>query len=290
MSDYQTLFELQVDHDYFVRGDCPCLEFVPSDETQRILRHTGLLLKNSDRGLWVAYDREQRDALQLQLRESGEGLDLWFKVYATDAQFRSYTEPFGESMQRVLYFTNRSMPAGATRKARLHTGKVVSDEDFVDMDAAEIAGVLDSRDRLAPPVCLVRIQAGHKRNPLFDKKDQAKTPCFTIHFTSRRTYWKYLLQGDRADAGVFVFDPEGRIEFDATGPDRLADGTPVLTYRSKRSIPLSESFDFKFQLKQKKNGVDKVLYRQLPFARVGQAGKEVVAQQAVAVSEIYINY
>ena len=290
MSDYQTLFDIQIAHDYFVGELCACLEYIPTDTTVRIMRNTGLVMRKSNHGFWVAFDRDYRDAMQLQLAETGEGLDLVFKVYTTDPQFRTYTEPFSESTQGVLYFTNRIMPSSANHKARLHAGKVVSTEDFLEVEAEELQGVLDRKDRLIPPVSVIRIHADQRSNPLFDKKNNAKSPSFTVQFTARRTYWKYFLQGNKADVDAFIFDPDGRVEFDATGPDRLADGSSVLTYRSKQSIPMNERFDFRFQLKQRKNGIDKVLYKQLPFARAGQTGKEVVAQQAIAVSEIYINY
>jgi hypothetical protein len=290
MSDYQTLFDIRIAHDYFVEGKCPCLDFVPTDKTLRILRNTGLLMRESGRGLWLAYDRERQEALQLHLAEDAEELDLVFKVYTNDPQFRTYTEPFSESIRGVLYFTNRVLSSAKTRGLTLHSGKTVSSRDLVDLEAEQLEGILERKDRLMPPVCVIRIHADKRNNPLFDKKLNAKVPCFNLRFTSRQTYWKYYLQEDKTGEDIYIFDPEGRIEFESTGPDILANGKAVSSYRSRQSIPLQQRFDFRFQLKERRNGVEKVLYRQLPFARVNQTGKEVVAQQAIAVSEIYINF
>jgi len=290
MSDYQTLFDIHLTHDYFVDGKCPCLDFIPTDKTLSVMRNTGLLMRKSDQGLWLAYDRERQEALQLYLAEDVEGMDLVFKVYASDPQFRSYSEPFSASMQGLLYFTNRVLPSAKAKRLTLHTGKAVSSRDLVDLESEQIEGMLDRKDRLVSPVCVIRIHADKRSNPFFDKKLNARAPRFNLHFTSRKTYWKYFLQEDKTGEDIYIFDPEGRIEFESTGPDKLANGKSVSSYRSKQSIPLQQRFDFRFQLKERKNGIEKVLYRQLPFARVNQTGKEVVAQQAIAVSEIYINY
>jgi hypothetical protein len=290
MSDYQALFDIRITHEYFVTGACPCLDFIPTDNTRRLLRNCGLLMKKHKQGLGLAFDRESQDALQLQLAEDSEGLDLVFKLYASDPQFRTYTEPFAESMQGLFYFTNRGLPAAEPAKLKLHAGAAVSSRDWIDLEAERLRGILDSRDRLCPPVGVIRLYADEQSYPLFDKHNKPKSPCFTIHWKARQTFWKYYLQSEKPGEDVYVFDPEGRIEFESTGPDRLANGKTVSTYRSKQRIPLNQRFDFRFQLKQRKHGVEKILYRQLPFARVSQTGKEVVAQQAIAVSEIYINY
>ena len=290
MSDYQTLFDIHIEHDFFLQGVCCCLEFVPTGNTVVLLRNTGLLVKKSSRGLLVAYDRNRQESLHLQLADAGVGLDLVFKVYAKDPQFMTYTEPFVEPGDGMLYFTNpvTRKPAGAPR--RIQQAEQVSHADVIDMDSEQLVGILDRKDRLIPPLCVVRIHADERNNPFFDKALNAKAPSFYLSFATRSTYWKYFLQSDKENDGTFVFDPDGRIEFESTGLERMADGRAVSTFRSKQSIPLQESFDFRFQLKQRSNGVEKVLFRQLPFARVGQTGKEVVAKQAIAVSEIYINY
>ena len=290
MSDYQTLFDIRIAHDYFSDGVCTCLDFVPTHETLRVMRNTGLLMRRSAQGVWLAYDRDSRDALQQQLAGDGEGLDLLFKVYTADPQFRTYTEPFTDRMHGLLYFTNRGLSVANSEQLKLHTGKAVSNQDLIDMESEQLRGILDRKDRRIPPVGVIRIYADQRTNPLFDKRNESKAPSYILQFTSRQTYWKYYLQVDRTGEEVYIVDAEGRIEFEATGPDRLANGRAVSSYRSKQRIPLQQRFDFRFQLKQRKNGIEKVLYRQLPFARVDQTGKEVVAQQAIAVSEIYINY
>jgi hypothetical protein len=269
---------------------CSCLEFVPTNKTVRLLQNSGLLVRKSARGLMIAYDRSSQESLQLHLTHDVEGLDMVFKVYARDPQFKSYTEPFFEQQSGMLYFTNQSSPAADDGVVRLHKARTVSNKDIVSMESAQLVDMLDRRDRLIPPVFVIRIQADEKFNHLFDEKLSAKTPRFQVKFAARQTYWKYFLQSDKASDDVFVFDPDGRIEFESSSPDRLADGRSVSTYRSKQRIPLNERFDFRFQLKQRRNGVEKVLFRQLPYARVNQTGKEVVAEQAIAVSEIYINY
>jgi hypothetical protein len=288
MMAYSALFDITVEHSFF-NGACPCLDFVPTDKTRRTLNNTGLLVKKSTSGILVVYDHSRLEAIQLFLADEAEGLEFEFKVYATDPDFKTYTEPFSKTGTKVLYFSSRSSDIATGGVIRLHESEYVSQGSFIGMDSAQLKDILNKRDRLIPPMCVVRIHAAGKPSCLFDEEFNAKVPSFYLNFDSRRTYWKYYLHSDKAEDGAYVFDLDDRIGFEPTGPAELSDGRTVLTYRSKQSIPLNRNYDFRFQLKQRSNGGEKILFRQLPFASVSQTGKELVAEQAIVVSEIYIN-
>lgn len=288
MGDYLTLFDITAEHRFF-NGACSCLDYVPTDKTRRVIDNAGLLLKKCTSGILVAYDQSRQEAMQCYLEHEAEGLTFEFKVYATDRAFKTYTEPFSEAGTNILYFSNQSSDIPTGGVIGLHESEYVSKVDFVDMDSAQLKDILKKRDRLIPPMCVVSIQAAGRSNCLFDEEFNAKVPSFRLNFNARKTYWKYYLQCDMADDGAYVFDPDERIGFESTGSVELPDGRTVLAYRSEQSIPLNSNYSFRFQLKQRKNGGEKILFRQLPYASVSQTGNEVVAEQAIVVSEIYIN-
>ena len=288
MGDYQKLFDISVEHAFFSRGKCTCLDFMPSANTARIVTNAGLLIKKSGNGILVLCDRSRLEALSLYLENDSEELEFVFKIFAIDSDFKTYTEPFSEAGREVLYFENQSRTVSRNKVNRLHGSKYASGKNLLNLDSAQLKEVLGPKDRLIPPVSVVRINA-KRRSSLFDERFVPKSPSFSINFDARQTYWKYYLHSKKAGTGAYVFDPDNRVAFESGDPVRLSDGRLMLTYRSKERIPLKENYDFKFQLKQPANRGEKIVYRQLPFARVGQSGIEVVAEKAIVVSEIYVN-
>jgi hypothetical protein len=224
------------------------------------------------------------------LEDESTGLRLAFKAYPKDPLFRVYTEPFTQQANNLLYFTNQQISRKKQGVFRLHKSEFVSPESLVNLGTEVLDAVLSKQDRYIPPALAVSIQAEGKNNPLFDSAGKPKAPTYLIKFASRRTYWRYYLVGSKMDDSVFIIDTDDGIGFESTELITLSDGRTAHSCRSIKSIPLQQSYPYKFQLKQRKNGGEKILFRQLPFPKVGQTGIEVVAKQAVVVSEIFVNY
>lgn len=288
MEAFQPLFDITVQHSYFAKGKCSCLDFLPNANTARMMRNTGILIKKTGNGILVLYAKSKLEAVRLYLENGGEGLEFDFKLYAADPDFKTYTEPFSEAGGEVLYFDNQSKSVSTDGMNRLHASKYISSKNLLSLDSVQLKDVLSQKDRLIPPVSVVKIRAKGK-STFFDEQFESTAPSFFLNFKARQTYWKYYLQSEKADKNTYIFDPDNRVNFVPADPARLSDGRTLLSYRSKEPIPLNENYDFRFQLKQPKNGGEQILYKQLPFARVGQTGKEVVAKKARVVSEIYIN-
>ena len=288
MGGFRPLFEITVEHSYF-NGACDCLKFVPSIATRRMLGNGGLLLRKYAGGIVMLYDHGRTDAMQYFLEHDADGLNFEFKAYATDPDFKTYTEPFPEKKAQLLYFSNESTAIPTDGEIRLHEPEHVTSMNFTSMNSAPLQDVLIQKDRFMPPVFVVKIHADKRSNPLFDTRFRSRSPRFRLNFAARQTYWKYYLHSDKVDESAYIHDPEDRVEFEQTGPVKLSDGRTVLTYSSKRPIALNRKYDFRFQLIQHGNGGEKILYRQLPLASVNQIGKELVAKKTNVVSEIYIN-
>lgn len=289
MSLFRTLVRVAVRHSYNSNGVCPCLEFRSTPDTAKRIGNLGLLCRNTNDGIELVYDQHRRDALELQAR--GEPVSFDFRVFATDPDFKSYSEPYGNPDNELLYFDNRA-PGGAG-ESELSASGTVSDRDAITADAPEIEALLSPRDRLAPPAFVLRLCCGDQ-GEFLKLWLEAKAQSYTISFASRKRYWKYYLLGkmvaDKSAQNRYrVVDPENRIEFEAAREETLADRRTARTFVSKQPIPLNEFYPYRFQLQQQGHNGEAVVIPSLPHASLGQTGTDTVAQQPTVVSEIYIN-
>jgi len=289
MSAFLPLFSVSVEHGFFSDAGCFGLDFVATSKTQHMISNAGLLLRKTHDGIHIAYDDARLEALQQYALDPDEPLCFEFKVYSSYPDFKSVTEPFPASSDVVLYFSNDNASMGDESRVRLHAQEYVSKINFVPMASAPLNAVLNQKDRLIPPVFVINISANDKQNGFFDEQFMPIARHYQLRFKARETIWKYFLLGDMAKQGAYIADPEDRVEFESAENAVLADQRVAMTFRSKQSIPLNEKYGFNFQLKQKVPGREKVLIKRLPVARINQTGKEVVAEQGMVVSEIYIN-
>jgi len=288
MASYQALLNIAVEHSFYTDGACSCLDFQPTEKTRRIFENAGLLQKKTADGIQIVYDENKREALRLYAEDPQEPLCFEFKVYSKDAQFGSYTEPFADMGEGILYLDNRATTPGEG-KISLSAFDYVSNDDLKKMESNELRDMMNQRDRLLPPVFVVKIFAETGLASHIDAWLASDHTSYSIVFNARRTFWKYYLLGKMANAGSYIFDPDNQVEFEALGETSLPDQRMALTFRSKQSISLNEYYDFRFQLKQQGPGGENVVINRLPVACITQAGKEVVAEQSMVVSEIYIN-
>jgi len=288
MGSYQALLNIAVEHGFYTDGACSCLDFQPTEKTRRIFDNAGLLQKKTADGIQIVYDESRLEALKLYAEDPQEPLCFEFKVYSNDAQFRSYTEPFADMGKGILYLDNRATTAG-DGKISLSVFEYVSNDDLKKTDSDELRDMISQRDRLLPPLFVVKIFAETAQASHIEAWLESELTSYSIVFNARQTFWKYYLLGKMANAGSYIFDPDNQVEFEALGETSLPDRRMALTFRSKQSIPLNEYYDFRFQLKQQGPGGENVLINRLPVACITRTGREVVAEQRMVVSEIYIN-
>lgn len=278
-----------MEHSYNSSGVCPCLDFRPIPETSKLLTNLGLLCKKTADGIVLVYDLERREALELLAQTEPTSFD--FKAYATDPDFKSYSEPFSGDNDDILYFDNRA--ADGSGKQDLAASGTVSERDFIADGASELEGILTPQDRLLPPVFVLRMFSGDSGELLSEWLDAA-SKAYTIRFVSRQRYWKYYLLGKITGANgsgdrFNIVDPDNQIEFEATGEETLSDRRVAYTFRSNQQIPLHEYYSYRFQLQQQGQNGETVVIPCMPYASVKQVGMDTVAQQHTIVSEIYIN-
>lgn len=283
------LFNIAVAHRYFSQGVCPCLDFVPTLQTRRLMQNSGVLVHRRADGIGLSYDQDREEVLRLYDEDSEQPLCFAFKVYAEDPDFRSYTEPFRAAIDTLLYFDNGGDSPAQENTIRLHGDEYVSKIDLVALDAPQLMDVLSQQERLLPPICVVKIFAREGRRSRLDAWLRPEPFTYHLSFQARRTVWKYYLLGEAAAQEAFIVDTDGHIQFEALGRIALSDARRSLAYQTTQSIPLSQHYDFRFQLKTQSQEGEKVLIKRLPLACVSRSGKEEVAGQGQVVSEIYVN-
>lgn len=283
---------MDVEHSYNLGGACQCLDFSPTAKTRSLFDRTGLLYRKTSEGIQLVYDQSRLETLRLFAQDPSEPLSFDFRVYSTDPEFRSYSEPFSTVSDEILYFDNRR--AKGASKIALSAAESVTERDFRPTGASEIEGLLNARDLLQPPVFVLRIFADSNQGSLLEQWLGPEPTFYTIRFTSRQRYWKYYLLGrivnkNGSSDGFYIDDPDNKIEFETTGEETLAGRMRAYTFRSKQRIPITENYQYRFQLKQKGQNGETVVIPSLPFASVEKVGMDTIAEQQAIVSEIYIN-
>jgi hypothetical protein len=158
----------------------------------------------------------------------------------------------------------------------------------------ELNRILSPQDYLVAPEFIVRIHADNEKESLLQQWLAPEPTRYTIRIDSRQRYWKYYLLGKivnpkNSNEGFYIEDADHQVEFETIGEETLFNQRLAYTFRSKQKIPLNERYSFQFQLMQKAQGADTVIIPRLPYASVGQLGKEENTNQKTFVSEIYIN-
>ena len=286
--NYQPFFEISVRHDYFIDGLCKCLDFVPTEETRKIILSSGLLLRDTVSGISVAYNESELEKLQQYTLDEDEPLALEFKVYAQPPEFKGFTLPFRGERSEVLYFNAEQENLLTGDSLYLHSGKYTSEENILLADAHQFNKAFSSQDKVSPPDLFIRIEMNGAASAFFDDALNPIQRQCVIQLEPRSTIWKYFLLGPASTEGVYIYDPSNNVEFVPGERVELANKQDTITFFSKESIPFAERYSVRFQLKEKSFDGDKVRIKRLPVARLNQAGKEVNDGQCV-VSEIYVN-
>jgi len=276
---YQPLFTISVEHAYFADGLWRGVDFVASPASAKLARGAGILLKSLDNGIGAVCEMDKSQALQLYARDAGGSLPFVFKVYANDKAFMNYTVPAVRSGDRILclraFDEETGVPGGSA---------VESESEYLDVDALVSQGILDEREKRAPPHFVVSIRA--KVGPDGIKHVQE----FRFRFGARRSFWKYHLLGKMNRSNARIVDLDSKVEFESCGEVMLPGSRLSRVFRSTERLPMSEKSSYRFQLREQEQGVERVLIKRLPVASESRLGLDVVNGNNEIVLENYVNF
>lgn len=116
---------------------------------------------------------------------------------------------------------------------------------------------------------------------------------FKISYSSRNTYWKYLIIGKyNGNLGhTKVEGKENNFVFKGPEEQTLKNGQKAFVFTSESPLPIKQIYDFGFQLKSSRNGISngKILIDSLPLASPVMIKPESRDSNAKIYSEIIVH-
>ena len=280
MTGFQILFDIAIEHDYFVDGVCKSMQILPSPECDMLIRASGLLLRPVSGGIKVLADTKRLPALRHCIADYSGRLALDFHVRAADRYFDEYTEP-PPRPGHVLYFDSRQVARVEAGRHMLHEAARVSDANFQPSEAPAALP--------RPPVALIRIVLTGAEDGIGADRSLPAARRFGIHFGASAAHWKYYLLGPLAVRPVFITDLDEAVAFTERRLVDLPGAGLAGVFMSHAPVALRDVPGQRFQLRERASFGDKVLMKRLPNARVGHRQRELVDGQAVLVAEIFLN-
>lgn len=271
---YKPLLTVSVEHGYFADGLWHGLNFVPLEETARLMERNGLLVRQAGNGIAVFYD----ELMQERLLHDGELLPLRFNVYVQDRTYATYTSPTLRREDTVPVFGNRRGDGPL-----LTAGEFAGDADFRPVDELVALGLLDRRDFRGAPDFMVGIET-------VVGEDAVSVPAYRIRFEARSSYWKYHLLGNMNREGLYIVDLDNRIEFEPRGEAMLPGNRRSRVFMSTQRVPVLEQSNYRFQLREQGTGREKILIKRLPAASELRLGQGLIDGRKEIVLENYVNY
>jgi hypothetical protein len=289
VGSFLPLFGVTVEHQFFGLKACVPFDFVPTSATTVSLAQCGLLVRSSPNGITVFCEDEAQADLRRATNVDDKSLMLEFKVFPRDRDFAKYTDPVTAAPSAVLYFDSWRAVKDPDGRQRLHPDECASEKFFEDWNSPLIRTAVATRDAIFKPSFLVNISVN---DPLDETGLQPAifTPAsYYIRFAARKTFWKYYFFGDLGNKNLYIADLNGNVEFKCLGTTEVANSKVALTFVSGTTIPMQDTPEQRFQLRENGAMGEKVVIKRLPNASVGQINKEIIEENAVLVSEMYIN-
>ncbi|AYL99030.1 hypothetical protein [Mucilaginibacter celer] len=226
-TNYQIAFTLDVQHTYFDKGICKCLQFVPGAGTAKLMRRFEITMLKKVNGFDFYIDSPQTIAQYLDYITQATGQTCFdFNISATDQQFYLFTD------------TGKIGPGQLT----FDTGAAANtvNNDVVDLycyqspslNASFIGTLSIDFDDI---ISYARGESG---------------AAFNISFRARATQWQYFIINRSA---VKLDNPviAGKADIGFEGPKSVvtSNGQPAIFFSSGTNlIPLSETPVYQFNL------------------------------------------
>lgn len=287
MGIFRQVCSLAVEHEYFDGGPCKQLRFVPSAACAAMLHRIGLVWRADAHGAALYCDSERLGLLREYVAEAGGALKLAFAVVSADPHFPRYTLPAGEP-GRILFFDSRAAHSVAGGTLLLHAAPAAAAADLRPLDDPEARAALAGRSG-GKPAMIVQLVIDGGADGLCAPWRTPLLRHYAVRLAAGRTRWKYLLMGELGQRELSISDASRATAFQPFGSLVLPGRQVARMFLSDAEIPMRETPDQRFQLREHGGLGEKVLIKRMPTACVGRVFRELVGEHEVLVSEIYIN-
>ena len=278
MSRYEVLAKVEIRHEYFRSGKLAGLRLVPTGSTLHALKNLDLLFRPTPAGFTVLTDVSRQEALLSALRDDSDDVDLVFAAVA-DPAFTMYTAGIEGTAESSFFFSNRTERSPVDGVVPLHDGEHASADDM-PQPGDRLPALTGSVSR---PDFVVSLGLDTFTEPL-------TATGYSVSFAARHTWWKYLLLGTAPGEKFDVVDADEQMGFTFAGKERLGDDSSAVTFVSDQPIPLRERYSIAPLLRTGEPPNQRVLIRHLPVAGTDCIASTSMGDDAVLVSEMYVNY
>ncbi|MFK7887694.1 MAG: hypothetical protein AB8G16_12620 [Gammaproteobacteria bacterium] len=290
MTQYQPLFRVALEHDYFQAPESMGTVCVCDPRSEALAHACGLVIKVGVDGAVIYFDASNRTALEMTIADSQKPACLWFRLQTDNPLMHYCTEPRSPEPGSAFFFTNA---AGSDQQAAPTQGLAIHDkvtiDDVVSLDDERLSAVVTTHDRLHPPYAFVCIALAD----LPTLSDTAVASDFIIRFAARETHWKYYLVANAPTRQWAVKSTEHGAAVDSTAiefirrTERLPDGRECATFTSKSSIAMRERGTERIELRNV--DTDTVEIDRLPVASPQNFSQDTLDGRDVYVSNIFVN-
>ncbi len=257
MANYQVLYRIAVEHDYFNRKLCSPLECRLSPQSAWLARQRGLLFRQANNKWTVLYDSTgngvdtQKDVLELELN-------------ITDPAFILYTE-WGEFYPAAAYVLE--LPA--------------TDEN-VNFISAILIG--DKKRKAGTPFCTLRLPLTEN---VMDAAKAGSPEQAILQFRAPKVQWEYIFFSRNAKNDTFgklvLEDTTGKLKFLDFKECEVYGKSGWRTTSEEVHIPMREAYESSLQLAAQNNGMTqkRILLSTVPCPEPGrfQSGQSGVIRQ-----------
>jgi hypothetical protein len=262
-SNYQQACGVEVSHSYFEKQICRCLEFIPSQVTEALMKKFDCRMRHRVNGFDLYINSKQPLVNLLNYIKQVTGQTFFeFRITTNDPYFVSFTDLPIDWMGTILY------DSGDVRNTK-EGNVVLLNAQLTNNDGPSKIGNLKIQfDDTAPGM-----------------------QQFRINFNARSTQWQYFIVNKNAvvlDAPAIA---KSAFSFNAPEQVTIDSGEEAILFSSGNNlIPLSEIPKYKFDLINNTSGRSspKVLFKGLPNPDVKKIGIVNVNGQKQFSSPMYI--
>lgn len=278
MGPFLPLLRIDVEHPFYADGRCQGLRFLPAGDTADLLQRAECVVHTDGGSLAIS-----GPAHSIRwLHDDPDALLAW-QVFATDEHFPYATDDAARRPSELL-----CVDLGATRPGDPAGLRTLQAAPRLLTDPFVLPCLGPGAHRW-PPFAVIRV-AAHQLPPAPQSPWAPTVPArYRWPLTPRATVWQYCLFGDWPEAALRVVDLDGQTDFSDPAPDRLDNGRPMLTIRSREPVPLAQRSARQFQLRSRQTGGDKVLIRRLPAAAARGLAREEINGRPAWISAIHVH-
>lgn len=247
MSNYRAIYTLRITHDYYSNSICRAIQIRTSSSAHTLMKRRGIAVKQVEVNEWqIIGDCE------------GGGVDdnsdvLTLEMTLAEPHFMYFTQ-WKKFNPEYAYTLN--LPINNTTIG----------------DAADII-INSNKERTSDAFCTINIKLS---NAMFQKAKEHNSLKNTVHFTSSKAYWEYILisRNDNYDKKISIIERDEKIEFSEMERVNLEPFQHQVNRTiSKSDIPMREEYEYHLELIEtirENPPMKRIVTRQLHHPEIGR--------------------